>query len=248
MTLQKALSVFQFDSINTVTTELIKKRYLDLAQKRHPDKGGTTEAFIELKDSYVYLKKFVTDSDADTTSYSNSNFTNASEGYAKASNNSNNNKTKQTPPPAANKTYQVDRDYVRELETVNNELTEQNKNYYNVLINYESILNKEIEVFNKMNTKLTKIAADFNQSTEKNKTERDKSTEELKKQYSPAFKDLINPFQRRIDNEEYMWRQNTIIQDYEERKQELESNFLNAMVDVYQNSYESISDILEKNT
>ena len=99
-----------------------------------------------------------------------------------------------------------------------------------------------------MNSKLTKIASDFNQSTEKNKTERDKSTEELKKQYSPAFKDLINPFQRRIDNEEYMWRQNTIIQDYEEKKQELESNFLNAMVDVYQSSYESISDILEKNT
>ncbi len=246
MTLQKALSVFQFDSINTVTTELIKKRYLDLAQKRHPDKGGTTEAFIELKDAYVYLKKFTTDSDTDNVSYSN--FTNASEGYAKSTNGNNNNKAKQEQSTTTNNTYQVDRDYVRELETVNLDLTEQNKNYYSVLMNYESILNKEIEVFNKMNSKLTKIASDFNQSTEKNKTERDKSTEELKKQYSPAFKDLINPFQRRIDNEEYMWRQNTIIQDYEEKKQELESNFLNAMVDVYQSSYESISDILEKNT
>jgi curved DNA-binding protein CbpA len=243
MTLQKALSVFQFDSINTVTTELIKKRYLDLAQKRHPDKGGTTDEFIELKEAYVYLKKFVSDTDTDNVSYSN--FTNASEGYAKSSGNT---KTKQSTPPPVNNSYQVDRDYVRELETVNNELTEQNKNYYTVLMNYESILNKEIEVFNKMNAKLTKIASDFNQSTEKNKQERDKSTEELKKQYSPAFKDLINPFQRRIDNEEYMWRQNTIIQDYEEKKQELETNFLNAMVDVYQGSYESISDILEKNT
>jgi curved DNA-binding protein CbpA len=243
MTLQKALSVFQFDSINTVTTELIKKRYLDLAQKRHPDKGGTTDEFIELKEAYVYLKKFVSDTDTDNVSYSN--FTNASEGYAKSNGNT---KTKQSTPPPVNNSYQVDRDYVRELETVNNELTEQNKNYYTVLMNYESILNKEIEVFNKMNTKLTKIASDFNQSTEKNKQERDKSTEELKKQYSPAFKDLINPFQRRIDNEEYMWRQNTIIQDYEEKKQELETNFLNAMVDVYQGSYESISDILEKNT
>jgi curved DNA-binding protein CbpA len=242
MTLQKALSVFQFDSINTVTTELIKKRYLDLAQKRHPDKGGTTDEFIELKEAYVYLKKFVSDTDTDNVSYSN--FTNASEGYAKSNGNT---KTKQSTPPV-NNSYQVDRDYVRELETVNNELTEQNKNYYTVLMNYESILNKEIEVFNKMNAKLTKIASDFNQSTEKNKQERDKSTEELKKQYSPAFKDLINPFQRRIDNEEYMWRQNTIIQDYEEKKQELETNFLNAMVDVYQGSYESISDILEKNT
>jgi curved DNA-binding protein CbpA len=242
MTLQKALSVFQFDSINTVTNELIKKRYLDLAQKRHPDKGGTTEAFIELKEAYVYLKKFISDSDADTVSYSN--FTNASEGYNKTTNNT---KAKQQQ-TTNTQSYQVDKEYVRELESVNLELTEQNKNYYTVLMNYESILNKEIEVFNKMNAKLTKIAADFNQSTEKNKTERDKSTEELKKQYSPAFKDLINPFQRRIDNEEYMWRQNTIIQDYEERKQELESNFLNAMVDVYQNSYESISDILEKNT
>jgi curved DNA-binding protein CbpA len=243
MTLQKALSVFQFDSINTVTTELIKKRYLDLAQKRHPDKGGTTDEFIELKEAYVYLKKFVSDTDTDNVSYSN--FTNASEGYAKSNGNT---KTKQSTPPPVNNSYQVDRDYVRELETVNNELTEQNKNYYTVLMNYESILNKEIEVFNKMNAKLTKIASDFNQSTEKNKQERDKSTEELKKQYSPAFKDLINPFQRRIDNEEYMWRQNTIIQDYEEKKQELETNFLNAMVDVYQGSYESISDILEKNT
>lgn len=228
MTLQKAQSVFQITSIENINNELIKKRYLDLAQNKHPDKGGSTEAFIELKEAYVYLKKFLEESAK--VDYNNSSYQEEPR--------QNNTKT----------TYNVDREYVRDLEHLNSELTEQNKNYYTVLNNYENILNKQIEVFNKMNIKLSKLASDFNIATQKNKLERDKQTEELKKQYSPAFKDLINPFQRRIDNEEYMWRQNSIISEYEEKKQELESNFLNTMVEVYQGSYEVISEILEKNT
>jgi hypothetical protein len=243
MTLQKALSVFQFNSINSVTNELLKKRYLDLAQLKHPDKGGTTETFIELKDAYAYLKKLLSESNYSDSSYND--YTTQEPSKSKSNNTKNNQAASHS---TSNQNYEIDREYVRQLESVNAELTEQNKNYYAVLMNYESILNKEIEIFNKMNTKLTKVASDFNQSTEKNKLERDKGTEDLKKQYSPAFKDLINPFQRRIDNEEFMWRQNSIIQDYDERKIELETTFLNAMVDIYQNSYEQISEILEKNT
>lgn len=234
MTLQKALSLFQFTSIDTVTSEQIKKRYLDLAQSKHPDKGGTTGEFIELKDAYTYLKKFVIDDEnlkSDFTSYTNHSTKTSGSSNFNTNNYSNNS---------------VDKDYVRQLELLNTELSDQNKKYYSVLTNYEAMLNKEIEVFNKMNTKLSKIAKDFNVSTAKNKQERDKNIEDLKKQYSPSFKDLINPFQRRIDNEEFLWRQNSIVQEYEDTKQELESNFLNAMVEVYQASFETISEILEK--
>jgi DnaJ-class molecular chaperone len=236
MTLQKALSVFEFASIEKVNNDLLKKRYLDLAQSRHPDKGGSTETFIELKEAYAYLKRFLEESDSlNYNTYSSSKSTSSSS----SSKTSNSNQSK---------SYSIDEEYVRQLESVNAELSEQNKSYYSVLTNYENILNKQIDVFNKMNSKLAKLANDFNVSTEKNKLERDRNTEELKKQYSPAFKDLINPFQRRIDNEEFMWRQNTIIQDFDEHKQDLENTFLNAMVEVYQASYENISDILEKNT
>lgn len=240
MTLQKALSLFQFASIDSVTTEIIRKRYLDLAQKKHPDKGGSTQEFIELKDAYAYLKKFVSESNESVTSnyttYTNTGSKSSSSNYSSSTSNSSSTK------------YSADKEYVKQLETVNVELTEQNKKYYSVLMNYESILNKEIEIFNKMNSKLTKIANDFNKSSEKNRVERDKNIEELKKQYSPAFKDLINPFQRRIDNEEFLWRQNSIIQEYEDVKQELESTFLNAMVEVYQSSFETVSELLEKNS
>ncbi len=241
MTLHKALSLFQFASIDSVTTDKIKKRYLDLAQKKHPDKGGSTQEFIELKDAYAYLKKFVTES-GETVS---SSYTS----YSNTTSNKSNYSTHSTSQSTTNNTkYTADKEYVKQLETVNVELTEQNKKYYSVLMNYESILNKEIEIFNKMSSKLTKIANDFNKSSEKNRVERDKNIEELKKQYSPAFKDLINPFQRRIDNEEFLWRQNSIIQEYEDVKQELESTFLNAMVEVYQSSFETVSELLEKNS
>jgi hypothetical protein len=238
MTLQKALSVFEFATVENVNNELLKKRYLDLAQNKHPDKGGSTEAFIELKDAYAYLKRFLEESDsyADTS-------------YTKTNNNTTNSQsTTQKTNRSSSRTYSVDEEYVRQLESVNAELSEQNKSYYTVLTNYENILNRQIEIMNKMNIKLSKLANDFNISSEKNKGERDRSTEELKKQYSPAFKDLINPFQRRIDNEEYVWRQNSITQDFEEVKVELETSFLNAMVEVYQQSFEGISDILYKNT
>jgi DnaJ-class molecular chaperone len=225
MTLQKALSVFGYSDIDSLNLQELKKQYLDMAVKRHPDKGGSSEGFIELKDAYAYLKQFVDSMSGNTNSSSSSN--------------NENEKTENQ------KVYGVNKDYVSQLEYINTRLTDQNEKYKKNLNNYESLFNKQVQIFNHLNEKLTKLANTFNLQSEKNKTTRDKSTEDLKSQYSPAFKDLIAPFQRRIDKEEYIWRLNHITQEFEDKKKELENSFLNSMVEVYQNDFEALAQTLD---
>jgi hypothetical protein len=249
MTLQRALSLFQFASIDAVTTDIIKKRYLDLAQKKHPDKGGSTQEFIELKDAYAYLKKFATDSSESVSS-----------NYSTYTNSKTTNDYEYGPRSTANK------EYVNNLESVNSDLNEKLEYYkreldkaetiirkgndYNksVLLTYESIFNKELDIFNKVEIKINKIKHDYDTSSEQNRNSRDSNLKELKRQYSPAFKDLINPFQRKIANDEFMWRQNSIIQEYEDSKQKIDSNYHEARVDLFQGFFEKISELLKKNS
>jgi DnaJ-class molecular chaperone len=251
MTLQKALSLFQFASIDAVSTDIIKKRYLDLAQKKHPDKGGSTQEFIELKDAYAYLRKFATDA-AESVSSNYTNYTNSTSNRG-----------------GSNDPYSsgfTNKEYVSNLESVNEELNQKLEFYkreldkaegiirkgndYNksVLLTYESIFNKELDIFNRVEIKVNKIKMDYDASSEQNRNNRDSNLKDLKRQYSPAFKDLINPFQRKIANDEFMWRQNSIIQEYEDAKQKIDSNYHEARVDLFQGFFEKISDLLKKNS
>jgi DnaJ-class molecular chaperone len=226
MTIQKALEVFGYSNIDKLSAVNVKKTYLELASKKHPDKGGTSEEFVELKDAYTYLKNFV------ENTQSGSSETN-SKSYSATSGSSSSTK------------FNYSSDYVNQLEYINSQLSTQNEKLKKTLKDYEGIFNKQIDIFNNLNDKLTKIANNFNTQTEKNKSQKDKATEELKNQYQPAFKDLIAPFQRRIDKEEYVWRQNNINTEYEDKRKELENNFLNSMVEIYQNNFEDLASLLE---
>lgn len=54
----KAVEIFGI--ISTMSKKDIKKRYLKLSKKYHPDmSGGSHEKFVELKKSYEILKEYM---------------------------------------------------------------------------------------------------------------------------------------------------------------------------------------------
>ncbi len=74
MTLKQALQIFELVSLHGQDAASLKKIYYRLAQKYHPDKGGTFEAFILLQEAHLYLKKSLSkDSTFDDQNQSSSN-------------------------------------------------------------------------------------------------------------------------------------------------------------------------------
>lgn len=55
MTLQRAYSIFEFKISDTITAEIINKKYKNLAKKHHPDKGGKPEDFQAVKEAHKLL-------------------------------------------------------------------------------------------------------------------------------------------------------------------------------------------------
>lgn len=250
MTLQKALNVFGYVTVDELDQTTLKKKYLELANQKHPDKGGSTSEFIEIKDAYNSIKKFLINSEAaEKTFYTNSNSNNYYDSTADNDKNSANQRytqdEKQQRNENSNQYVANDGEYLAQLEYINKQTTLQNKVFKQSLTKYEQIFNHSVTTINKLNDQILYLANNFNGQIDDNRKVKDRDLENIKKQYQPNFKGLINPVQKRIDNEEFVWRQNIIEQKYNVKKQELENNFLNSMLELYQRSIEDISKSLE---
>lgn len=59
MLLKNALRVFNLIEIKGVTESNLRVKYLKMAKDRHPDKAGTSELFVELREAYETLLEFI---------------------------------------------------------------------------------------------------------------------------------------------------------------------------------------------
>lgn len=57
MDINKALKVLEIDNLSDYDSKKLKYQYRKLALKKHPDKGGKHEDFVELSQSYALLEK-----------------------------------------------------------------------------------------------------------------------------------------------------------------------------------------------
>ena len=57
--LEAALRWFGLQHIKNVTLDDLKKRYHHLAQMYHPDKGGSSDDFIKLREAYTFLQDYL---------------------------------------------------------------------------------------------------------------------------------------------------------------------------------------------
>ena len=59
MNLEAGLRWFGLQTIKGIKLEDLKKRYHHLAQMYHPDKGGSSEDFIKLREAYTFLQEYL---------------------------------------------------------------------------------------------------------------------------------------------------------------------------------------------
>jgi curved DNA-binding protein CbpA len=59
MNLQIALKWFDLNNVDKLDLSILKKKYLRLTLKYHPDKGGETADFVKLQDAYHFLQDYI---------------------------------------------------------------------------------------------------------------------------------------------------------------------------------------------
>jgi hypothetical protein len=59
MNLQIALKWFDLNNVDKLDLSILKKKYLKLTLKYHPDKGGETADFVKLQDAYHFLQDYI---------------------------------------------------------------------------------------------------------------------------------------------------------------------------------------------
>lgn len=52
----KAIKILQLDGVSPLNRAVLKKQFNQLAKKYHPDKGGDSERFVDIKQAYEELK------------------------------------------------------------------------------------------------------------------------------------------------------------------------------------------------
>jgi DnaJ domain len=59
MNLKDSLQWFELVSVDELTLDVLKKGYHRLAQKYHPDRGGSSDDFIKLREAYTFLQDYL---------------------------------------------------------------------------------------------------------------------------------------------------------------------------------------------
>lgn len=68
MDLQKALNIFEIKDLDGMVSKDLKTLYRKHAKSKHPDQGGKTSDFIDLKEAYLLLQSKVKDTEISYTS------------------------------------------------------------------------------------------------------------------------------------------------------------------------------------
>ncbi|MDQ7050374.1 MAG: DNA-J related domain-containing protein [Enterobacterales bacterium] len=55
----EALKILGLEKVNNLKLSILKKRYNELANKHHPDKGGEVARFVKIKTAYEQLKRIL---------------------------------------------------------------------------------------------------------------------------------------------------------------------------------------------
>lgn len=215
-TLQQSIAFFGLKSLKGVSVDSLKGMYHDLAQKYHPDRGGSSEEFIYLRNCYNRLKRALLDNEFEQEVHS-----------------------EQEQETQYNKDAHIAslQEHIQNLKIAYDKLL-------SIVDTYETTFNRQIRIINDANSKANMTIDMYNQAKKDLRVQLDQKLEYLKKQYNPGFwAGMLS--RNTLSYEDYISINNQYVDEYNQKSQELDSTYLSQLVNHYQNSMSRIIDIME---
>jgi len=219
MTIAQALQIFELQTLYGQDDKSLKKIYYHLAQKYHPDKGGSFEQFVALQEAHLFLKKSLGKSQ-----YGNE------ENYQT--------EDKASPDFDLNEAY-------KDLEGRFNRLREHFQNLIVVVEKYENIFNAQINIINSSNGNIKNLVAKYHELKNNLKTKLDIELKRLKKRHEREWWEYILPT-KKLSEQEYIIHSNRQIETFNQSSQALDEEFVSQMLKLYQGSFQDLVSLLSE--
>lgn len=112
------------------------------------------------------------------------------------------------------------------------------------IVRYEKVFNTQIRVVNGTQNKLRVLIGEYDRRRKQAEEDLNSQLEEIKElHYRKWWQNLI-PI-RKISREEFIYRNNSIIQDFNKYSREIDDEFSQKVVKLYQNSFSEIVDLFD---
>jgi curved DNA-binding protein CbpA len=232
ITLGESLRIFNLKSLKGHTEKSLRDIYHKLALKCHPDKGGSGKDFIRLRQAYTLLKKVVNDPEF----YRQKSGDGFQESYRKSS-------YGQSSSVHDNHNY----DDIFSKEQILQELQRYKQAYQKAVetvVRYEKVFNSQIRIVNNTQNKLKILIGEYDRRRNEAEEELNFQLEELKKLHYRKWWQNLFPV-RKISREEFIYRNNTIVQDFNKYSRQIDDEFSQKVVKLYQNSFSEIVDLFD---
>jgi curved DNA-binding protein CbpA len=235
MNLEDSLKVFGLPNLEGQTETTLKKRYHLLAQKYHPDKGGSTKDFIALRRAYIYLRTHLIDPSKQSQSQ-NRKYSKEQQYYENSSSSSSY-KSTDTSQSRSNKTEQPSHEEALRYKEAYEKAIDQIKQY-------EHILNSQVEIVNRTNKIIDKKYSNYSVVRDSLKKQLDERLATLEKQYNRSWWQYMIPVPK-ISRDEYIQSYNNLVGSYNNEIKNIDQEYVNGILETYQLSFQQIIEYLK---
>ncbi len=214
MDYEKALEVFELESLNSLTFNDFRVLYKKLAKQKHPDtKSGSEKEFVKLREAYVLLSEYGEFSD-EQKKHKNA---------LKISKKSKNHLKSLTKDEIINK-------YFKDTRKLENEVGV-----------FKGYVENQETVISKIKRKVKKITSDFDKEKDILKSDLKKEIKKIERQHKPSIFHRILFFLPQKNEEEYWDEYNKHLEEYSTKYAELSISFFKLMLTCYGDGLNTIT-------
>lgn len=212
MDYEKALKIFELESLDKITFNDFRVLYKKFAKQKHPDtKSGTEKEFVKLREAYVLLSEHGEFADE----HSDDEKKKSSKNALKISKKSKKQLNSLTKDEIINKYFKDTRKLENEIEV------------------YRGYVDNQETIITKIKKKVKKITSDFDKEKDILKADLKKEIRKLEKERSPSLLERIFFFLPHRQDEEFWEKYNTHLEEYSTKYAELSISFFKLMLTCY---------------
>lgn len=220
MPLSEAAQIFTLSTLTGLTSQELKRRYHTLAQKYHPDKGGTAEEFIKLRQAYTALKEAL-------------RWQTPLEDEPESSQ-SNTSKASQTPPSNFEQLWRdfqaLQKDY-KELEGLHQK--------------WDQTFNLQIKIINQTVNRINEYAKHYNHHYTTTEQILKQQLTTLETHYRRKWWEQLIRIPK-LSEEQYILRHNQLIEQYNREIRTLNKRYNEQITGAYQQAFETFIELIKE--
>lgn len=242
MNLESSLELFGLTSLEGQTDATLRKIYHQLAQKYHPDKGGSTAEFIKVRKAYVILKTAIINPESQTKeqkerSDRESKYYSSSNQKSTDSESRQNDDSKESGPK-----YQ---DYNTQYDPFKKEYPYQQayKQAIEQVRKYENIFNSQIQTIKTTHTSINQLHERYIANRNNLQKSLDESLEDLEKKKGGKWWHGFAGVQP-MDESFYIKQYNHYVQSFNSEVTKIDSEYQEDLSRIYERGFEQIIDLL----